>query len=96
MLRGFNNSSLSLRQWCLENNVNCKTFSKYRKIYNEEALASEGVLDWAAVDFSPESDALPSDENETIDLTVKVFTFKLKKSTFKDDLAIVLKEVSRI
>jgi len=96
MLRDFNNSDLSITEWCLENNVNRATFSKYRKIYNEEALATEGVLDWASVDLSPEPDTLLSNEDDTIDLTVKVFTFKLKKSTFKDDLAIVLKEVSRI
>jgi len=96
MLRDFNNSNLSINQWCLENNLNRTTFTKYRKIFNEEALAREGVLNWASVEIDLEPDTNESDENESIELTVKIITFKLKKSAFKDDLAMVLKEVSRI
>ena len=96
MLCDFNNSNLSINQWCLENNFNRSTFTKYRKIYNEESLVREGVLNWASVDFDFEPDNHKPDEDESIEITVKLITFKLKKSTFKDDLAIVLKEVSRI
>ena len=96
MLRDFNNSNLSINQWCLENDLNRTTFTKYRKLYNEEALVREGVLNWASVDLDLEPDNHEPDEDESIEITVKLITFKLKKSTFKDDLAIVLKEVSRI
>ena len=96
MLRDFNNSDLSITNWCLENNVNRATFSKYRKIYNEEALASEGVLNWASVNIDLDPDNHEPDEDESIEMTVKVFTFKLSRSTFIKDLAVLLKEVGGI
>lgn len=96
MLCDFNNSDLNITDWCSENKVNRATFTKYRKIYNEEALASEGVLNWASVNVDLEADNHEPEEDESIEVTVKVFNFKLNKSTFIKDLAVLLKEVGEI
>lgn len=103
LIKVFNQSDLSLSQFCEENNISRSTFTKYRKIYNDEAISEEGLLNWVSVDLEEASETeieetarIETKEDSSIEVNVKILTFKLNQSAFRETFSAMLKEIAQI